>query len=177
MVRLVHLLALAARCSGRPATALSVVRGRPRATQHAAIHESLTGPGRPRWRADAQIRPQVRHTSSSESWSITRLSQPSRSSRVRGPRHRISAHCQSSPTVTKVTHHDVTHALPEVSMPGGVHVREELIQFLVRLKDSVLGHVLHRLHRPDALAPGKLLNRHKPCPPLGWPRATRPGGR
>jgi hypothetical protein len=35
---------------------------------------------------------------------------------------------------------------------GGVDVREELLQFLIRLEDAVLCHVLDRLDWPDAFA-------------------------
>jgi hypothetical protein len=34
---------------------------------------------------------------------------------------------------------------------GGVDVREELFQFLIRLENPVLRHVLDRLDRPDGL--------------------------
>jgi len=44
-------------------------------------------------------------------------------------------------------------------MAGGVNVGEELLHFLVRLEDAVLGHVFNMLYWPDALAPGLLLNR------------------
>jgi hypothetical protein len=44
-------------------------------------------------------------------------------------------------------------------MASGVNVGEELLHFLVRFENAVLGHVFNMLNRPDTLTPGLLLNR------------------
>lgn len=43
-------------------------------------------------------------------------------------------------------------------MTGGVDVCEELLQFLIRLENPVLRHILDRLDWPDALARNLLID-------------------
>src|SRR5690348_15022476 len=46
----------------------------------------------------------------------------------------------------------------KVSVTGGVDVREELFQFLIRLENAILCHVSDRLDGPDTLAPHLLVD-------------------
>ena len=89
--------------SPRSSRRLRVSSGSILAMQHAAIHESFAGRGRPRSSARAAMVPHVRVTSRSAGMTTTVCNQASSLSRVRGTPRAALGPLVDSPTVTKDT--------------------------------------------------------------------------
>lgn len=81
-----------------------VANGSSSTRQHAAIHVSFTGRGRPRCWARACSWPHVIATASSYSKTAACCRHSASSARRRGPQLRSVAHLVSSPSVTKLMH-------------------------------------------------------------------------